>query len=118
MAKVSVSVMPAFFSACSKSNKIRFSVWSGQAGGLGRDEIGQRLIELALRLWRLLAERVEPRQDLRPRFVPVHLDVILDAAGREEAIDPARRQQLASDDRVEQRLGVVEQLLGLRTDGR
>src|SRR5207244_4325628 len=118
MAKFSVNVMPAFFSACSKSNRIRFSVWSRQAGGLGRDEIGQGLIELALRLWRLLAERMQRRQDLRPRFVPVQLDVVLDAVGRKEAVDSARRQQLAADDRVEQRVGVVEQLLGLRADSR
>jgi hypothetical protein len=32
MAKLSVSRMPVWFSASSRSNSVRFSVWSGQAG--------------------------------------------------------------------------------------
>src|SRR2546428_13908095 len=40
-----------------------------QAGRLRRDEIGQGLIKLALRLRRLLAECTVRRPDPRPRFV-------------------------------------------------
>ena len=32
MAKLSVKLMPVFFSASNKLNKVYFSVWSGQAG--------------------------------------------------------------------------------------
>src|SRR5207245_1863639 len=49
---------------------------------------------------------------------PVQLDIVAHAVGRKESIDSSRREQLLLDNFLQQGLRVLEQFLGLRTDGR
>ena len=65
---------------------------------LGRDVVGQRVVELPGGFLRLLAQRVKCRRDLRAGFIGVQLDIVADAVRREEPVHGAGSQQLAIDD--------------------
>ena len=85
----------------------------GQAGLLGRDEVGERAAGLAAFLVGLLAQEVEALEDCCAGFIGVEFDVVADGVGGEEAIDAARGEQLLRDDLIEQRVGFGEELARL-----
>lgn len=69
-------------------------------------EIGQAAVRAAVGLGRLLPQHRQP--------VAVDDDVVALGARGPEAVAAARREQAIGDDLIEQRVGVVEQLAGLR----
>ena len=56
---------------------------------------------------------MERGQDAGAGIVGVELDIIADGVGGEEAVNPARGEQVPADDVVEQFLRVVEEFAGL-----
>ena len=82
--------------------------------GLRGDVIRQAVVGLVLGLLHLLAQEMERGQHAGPGFIGVELDIVADGVGREEAVDGARGQKFLGDDFVQQRLGIVEELLRLR----
>ena len=66
----------------------------GQAGFLGRDEVGERAAGFAAFAVGLLAEEVEAVEDVGAGCVGVELDVVADGVGGEEAVDAARGDEV------------------------
>ena len=56
---------------------------------------------LPFRFFRLLAQCMKPGCAPRAAVVQPHVDIIADTVGREKAIDRARTDQLAGDDRLQ-----------------
>src|SRR5690606_38466137 len=81
-----------------------------------RDKIGQRTVRMAGRLLRLLPQRVEGTEDLRPTVVGVQLDIIPNAVRRPDAHHTVTAQESLPADAIQQRVRVIEQLPGFGSD--
>lgn len=84
------------------------------AGFLGRDEVGQGVVRLALGFLGLLAEGVEGGEDVA--VLVVEIDVVAVALRAPEGEDAAGGEELFLDDLLQEDLRVVEEGLGLGAD--
>ena len=76
---------------------------------LGRDEIGEREIGLAVALLQLLAQRVQRRDPLIARLAIVERDVVADGIRRPEADDGLGREPALLDNPLQHGTGVIVQ---------
>src|SRR5262249_45150355 len=76
------------------------------------DKVGQRLIELAGSLSKLLTERMKSGNYLFAGFIGVQLDVIADSRGGPETVDAAGVKQPMPDDFGQELLSVSKQFPG------
>src|SRR5438874_1877356 len=83
-----------------------------------RHVVGQTLVRLAVGLALLLAQEIEPRQQLIARLAAIDLHVVADGVGREQAHHGAHAQPALRDERLEHAARVGVQVAGRLTDHR
>src|SRR5437879_3960441 len=82
------------------------------------DKIGQAVIELADRLWHLLAQEVKRRQLIVAGVADVELDIVTNRVRQPKPVDAARRKRILGDDLIQQFLRILEKFTRLRANRR
>ncbi len=87
-----------------------------QARFFGGDIIRKRMVVLVGRLVHLLAQGMEFREQLRPRFIDINLDVIANAVGREQTINSPCLEPFLLNNLGEKFLSIIEKFPGFWAD--
>ncbi|MNE80772.1 hypothetical protein D3C80_1773730 [compost metagenome] len=79
----------------------------GLAAAFRRDKVCQTVVR-EVGFFRLLAQVTADHQHLVAVFVAIHLDVVTDAVGREQAVDAARIEAAVGGQHIQHLVGIGE----------